>query len=61
MMRFNTDSEEWEGWDGTSWRTMGGTGGDDFGEVTSLDIEAIIEAGIIPESISQSFDYGGLF
>lgn len=61
MMRFNTDSEEWEGWDGTSWRTMGGTGGDDFGEVTSLDIEAIIEAGIIPESIGQSFDYGGLF
>jgi len=35
MIRFNSTIGEWEGWDGTQWRFIGGDSNEDYGLVTS--------------------------
>lgn len=46
MIRFNTTIGEWEGWDGTEWRFIGGDANEDYGLITS--------------SADVFVDYGGL-
>ena len=36
MIRFNTTDGEWEGWDGTQWRFIGGDANEDYGSITAL-------------------------
>jgi len=46
MIRYNTTIAEWEGWDGSEWRLIGGDADEDYGLITS--------------SVDSFTDYGGI-
>jgi hypothetical protein len=44
MIRFNTTDGEWEGYDGTQWRFIGGDADEDYGLITST-VDVFVDLG----------------
>jgi hypothetical protein len=60
MIRYNTDLENFEGYDGENWRIIGSDSSDDYGElVGTITISQDYE--FVNELHDTSLDYGGLF
>lgn len=59
MIRYNTELQAFEGYDGEDWRVIGDSG-DDYGELTG-EIQNTFDYRFISELEDASLDYGGLF
>jgi hypothetical protein len=60
MIRYNTDIENFEGYDGEKWRSIGEEGSDDYGDLSG-SITVILDYRFINETVDTALDYGNLF
>jgi len=60
MIRFNTDIENFEGFDGENWREIGLAASEDFGEITG-SVALSLDYRFVNEEVNSFADYGSLF
>jgi hypothetical protein len=60
MIRFNTDIENFEGFDGENWRTIGEEASDDYKELVGT-VTVSQDYRFVNEPHDTTLDYGGLF
>jgi hypothetical protein len=60
MIRYNTDIENFEGFDGITWRVIGQEASDDYGPIDGA-VEASADYQLVSLVHDTSLDYGGLF
>jgi hypothetical protein len=60
MIRFNTDIENFEGYDGEKWRIIGEETSDDYGDLSGV-VTVTLDYRFVNEVVDTSLDYGNLF
>jgi hypothetical protein len=60
MIRFNTDLENFEGYDGEKWRIIGEEASDDYGDLSGV-VTVTLDYRFVNEVVDTSLDYGNLF